>query len=137
MILCRLQAQNWTDMKSTRIGAGGMGEVGLWAQAGEADKPFALLEKGYQERDEGILRLKEPIFDPIKSDHGTRICFSALVCLRTSFGTVCARPNLPPHSMRAAGQLMWVFFNNSGKRGSVARSLCDQTNFLVSVWCLL
>jgi hypothetical protein len=25
--------------ESTRIGAGGMGEVDLWAQAGEADKP--------------------------------------------------------------------------------------------------
>jgi hypothetical protein len=68
MILCRLQAQNWTDMKSTPIGAGGMGGVGLWAQAGEADKPFALLEKGYQQHDEGIVRLKEPIFDRIKSD---------------------------------------------------------------------
>jgi serine/threonine-protein kinase len=39
-----------------------------WAQAGETDKAFALLEKAYEERGEGILHVKDPIFDPIKSD---------------------------------------------------------------------
>jgi tetratricopeptide (TPR) repeat protein len=42
--------------------------AGVWAQAGETDKAFALLEEGYQQRDEEILRLKNWIFDPIKSD---------------------------------------------------------------------
>jgi tetratricopeptide (TPR) repeat protein len=40
----------------------------FWAQAGDADKAFELLEKAYQQRDEGILRIKSPIFDPLKSD---------------------------------------------------------------------
>jgi eukaryotic-like serine/threonine-protein kinase len=40
----------------------------FWTQAGDTDKAFALLEKAYEQRDEGMLRLKDPIFDPIKSD---------------------------------------------------------------------
>jgi hypothetical protein len=42
--------------------------AGFWAQAGETDKAFALLEKAYEEREDGMLRLKDPIFEPIKSD---------------------------------------------------------------------
>ncbi|HSE23711.1 MAG TPA: protein kinase [Pyrinomonadaceae bacterium] len=42
--------------------------AGFWAQAGDADKAFELLEKAFQQRDEGVLRLKSPIYDPIKSD---------------------------------------------------------------------
>jgi eukaryotic-like serine/threonine-protein kinase len=41
----------------------------FWSQAGETDKAVALLEKAYQEHDEGIMRIKSPIYDPIKSDH--------------------------------------------------------------------
>ena len=42
--------------------------AGLWARAGEFDKAFAILEKAYQERDGGILMLKDPEFDPLKGD---------------------------------------------------------------------
>jgi tetratricopeptide (TPR) repeat protein len=42
--------------------------AGFWTQSGETDKAFALLEKAYEEHDDGMLRLKDPIFDPIKSD---------------------------------------------------------------------
>jgi TolB-like protein len=37
-------------------------------QAGEVDKAFALLEKAYEQRDEGLLMIKDPELDPIKSD---------------------------------------------------------------------
>jgi tetratricopeptide (TPR) repeat protein len=40
----------------------------LWARAGETEKAFALLEKGYEQRDQGMIRLKDPVYDPIKSD---------------------------------------------------------------------
>ncbi|HEU5236722.1 MAG TPA: protein kinase, partial [Pyrinomonadaceae bacterium] len=40
----------------------------LWARAGETEKAFALLEKGYEQHDEGMIRLKDPVYDPIKSD---------------------------------------------------------------------
>ena len=40
--------------------------AGFWAQAGETDKAIAQLEKAYEERDEGVLRLKAHIYDPIK-----------------------------------------------------------------------
>jgi hypothetical protein len=39
-----------------------------WAQAGEADKAFALLEKAYEEHEDPLRSLKDPRFDPIKSD---------------------------------------------------------------------
>src|SRR4030095_7534043 len=42
--------------------------AGYWVQAGETDKAFALLEKDYQERGEGLLFIKGWQFDPIKSD---------------------------------------------------------------------
>jgi len=42
--------------------------AGFWTQAGETDKAFSLLEKGYEEHDEGMLHLNDPIFEPIKSD---------------------------------------------------------------------
>ena len=40
----------------------------FWAQAGETDKAFALLEKAYEEHEEPMRSLKDPRFDPIKSD---------------------------------------------------------------------
>ena len=42
--------------------------AGFWTQAGETDKAFALLEKAYQEHDDAMMTVKDPIFDPIKSD---------------------------------------------------------------------
>ena len=39
-----------------------------WIHAGETDKAFAVLEKGYRDRDESILTLKSNKFDPIKND---------------------------------------------------------------------
>jgi TolB-like protein/Tfp pilus assembly protein PilF len=42
--------------------------AGFWTQAGETDKAFALLEKAYQEHDAAMTMVKDPIFDPIKSD---------------------------------------------------------------------
>jgi hypothetical protein len=39
-----------------------------WAQAGETDKAFALLERAYEEHDGGMLMLKDPQFEPISSD---------------------------------------------------------------------
>jgi serine/threonine-protein kinase len=42
--------------------------AGFWTQAGETDKAFALLEKAYQEHDDAMITVKDPIFDPIKSD---------------------------------------------------------------------
>jgi eukaryotic-like serine/threonine-protein kinase len=39
-----------------------------WIRAGEVDKGFAILEKGYQERDESMLGLKSYRFDPVKND---------------------------------------------------------------------
>ncbi len=42
--------------------------AGFWAQAGERDKAFALLEKAYEEHEVGMLSLKDPQFEPIKSD---------------------------------------------------------------------
>jgi serine/threonine-protein kinase len=42
--------------------------AGCWVQAGETDKAFALLEKAYEGRDAHMLSLKDPRFDPIKSD---------------------------------------------------------------------
>jgi serine/threonine protein kinase len=42
--------------------------AGFWTQAGETDKAFALLEKAYQQHDDAMTTVKNPIFDPIKSD---------------------------------------------------------------------
>jgi serine/threonine protein kinase/tetratricopeptide (TPR) repeat protein len=42
--------------------------AGFWTQAGETDKAFALLEKAYQAHDDAMTTVKDPIFDPIKSD---------------------------------------------------------------------
>jgi serine/threonine-protein kinase len=42
--------------------------AGFWTQSGEPDKAFALLEKAYQEHEDAMTTLKDPIFDPIKSD---------------------------------------------------------------------
>ena len=41
---------------------------GLWVQAGETEKAFALLEKAYNKHGEDMLILKDERFDPIKSD---------------------------------------------------------------------
>ena len=39
-----------------------------WARAGEIDKAFAVLEKAYDERADGMLILKDRKMDPLKSD---------------------------------------------------------------------
>jgi eukaryotic-like serine/threonine-protein kinase len=40
----------------------------FWAQAGETDKAFALLEEAYDQHDDGLMSLKDPQFEPLKSD---------------------------------------------------------------------
>ena len=42
--------------------------AGYWARAGETDKAFAVLEKSYAERDDGLISIKDGKLDPIKSD---------------------------------------------------------------------
>ncbi|MCA1637581.1 MAG: hypothetical protein LC768_04480 [Acidobacteria bacterium] len=40
----------------------------FYAQLGENDQAFAFLEKSYEKREIDVIRLKSPIFDPIRSD---------------------------------------------------------------------
>lgn len=42
--------------------------AGYLVQAGEVDRAFELLEKGFEQRDGGLLMIKGPDLDPIKSD---------------------------------------------------------------------
>ena len=42
--------------------------AGYWAQAGEIERAFAVLEKGYAEHDDSLMSLKQPRLDPLKSD---------------------------------------------------------------------
>ena len=53
----------------TKAGSTDLALAYHWAQAGETDKAFALLEKAYQERDDSLLSLKkDSLFDPLKAD---------------------------------------------------------------------
>jgi hypothetical protein len=40
----------------------------FYAQLGENDRAFALLEKAYVQREAELIYLKSPIYDPIRSD---------------------------------------------------------------------
>lgn len=39
-----------------------------WLRAGEKEKAYALLEDGLSRRDPNMLRIGDPMFDPIKSE---------------------------------------------------------------------
>ncbi len=43
-------------------------EASFYAQLGENDRAFALLEKAYEQREAELIYLKSPIYDPIRSD---------------------------------------------------------------------
>jgi serine/threonine-protein kinase len=67
---CRTVAELLTNLAAKRPGPDPLPGVlaGFWAQAGETDKAFALLEKLYQEHNEWVLHIKDPTFDPLRTD---------------------------------------------------------------------